>query len=237
MEIVTTVAMLMGRLFHSMGLLSKGDVVKVDRPTLVGEFIGQTEKNVSNILKRARGNVLFVDEAYALFADKDDSRDYGRRVVESLLTVLAEPDPDMLVIFAGYKDDMERLMSMNDGLKGRFPHEFHFTDFNADELTLIGKNLLEKNGYELLPETEACMKNVAGQMLLKKDKKFANARWMTDFVNVRILKFMARRVTSIAKPQKTDYQQVLKEDVLNAWQELCQKSAEKPTTNRIGFVA
>ena len=233
----TTVAMLMGRLFHSMGLLSKGDVVKVDRPTLVGEFIGQTEKNVSNILKRARGNVLFVDEAYALFADKDDSRDYGRRVVESLLTVLAEPDPDMLVIFAGYKDDMERLMSMNDGLKGRFPHEFHFTDFNADELTLIGKNLLEKNGYELLPETEACMKNVAGQMLLKKDKKFANARWMTDFVNVRILKFMARRVTSIAKPQKTDYQQVLKEDVLNAWQELCQKSAEKPTTNRIGFVA
>ena len=233
----TTVAMLMGRLFHSMGLLSKGDVVKVDRPTLVGEFIGQTEKNVSNILKCARGNVLFVDEAYALFADKDDSRDYGRRVVESLLTVLAEPDPDILVIFAGYKDDMERLMSMNDGLKGRFPHEFHFTDFNADELTLIGKNLLEKNGYELLPETEACMKNVAGEMLLKKDKKFANARWMTDFVNVRILKFMARRVTSIAKPQKTDYQQVLKEDVLNAWQELCQKSAEKPTTNRIGFVA
>ena len=233
----TTVAMLMGKLFHSMGLLSKGDVVKVDRPSLVGEFIGQTEKNVSNILKRARGNVLFVDEAYALFADKDDSRDYGRRVVESLLTVLAEPDPDMLIIFAGYKDDMERLMSMNDGLKGRFPHEFHFSDFNADELTLIGKNLLEKNGYELPSDTEACLKNVVGQMLSKKNKKFANARWITDFVNVGILKFMARRVTSIAKPQKADYQQVRKEDVLNAWQELCQKSAEKPNGKRIGFVA
>ena len=233
----TTVAMLMGKVFHAMGLLSKGDVVKVDRASLVGEYIGQTEKNVSGILKQARGNVLFVDEAYALFSDKDDSRDYGKRVVETLLSVLAEPNPDILVIFAGYKEDIERLMSMNDGLKGRFPHEFFFPDFTADELTLIGRNLLEKNGYVLLPETEACMKSVVNQMLLRKDKKFANARWMTDFVNVQVLKHTARRVTAIAKPQKKDYQLVLKEDVLAAWQELCQKQAKNPDAKRIGFVA
>ena len=233
----TTVAMLMGRLFHAMGVLSKGDVVKVDRSSLVGEYIGQTEKNVNEVLERARGNVLFVDEAYTLFTDKEDARDFGQRVLEVLLTVLSEPDPDMVVIFAGYKNDIERLMTKNDGLKGRFPHHFDFPDYNEDELTLIGKNLLLRDGYLLSKETEECIRNVTAEMLKTKDKKFANARWMNDFVEVGILKQMAIRVTSIAKPQKKDYQQVLKEDVLNAWQEMNQKTAEKSKMKRIGFVA
>lgn len=130
----TTVAQLLGKVFHALGILSKGEAITTGRNELVGTYIGQTEEKVNKLLERARGNILFIDEAYNLYTDSDDHRDYGSRIIEGLLPVLAEPHPDMIIVLAGYEDEMERMLQSNPGLKGRFSYRLHFEDYSADEL-------------------------------------------------------------------------------------------------------
>lgn len=178
----TTVARWMGKIFHSLGLLSKGEVITTERSQLVGRYIGETEKNMQELLKSARGNVLFIDEAYTLCDTLDDRKDYGNHVIESLLTVLAEPHPDMLVIMAGYADEMERLMRMNQGLKGRFPYTFRFEDYNADELLEIARRFLSGRGYALCREAEVRLREVVENVLADKDRHFSNVRWIKQFL-------------------------------------------------------
>ena len=139
----TTVARMMGKIYHSLGLLSKGEVLCLDRAKIIGRYLGETEDNMKRFLKEAQGNVLFIDEAYTLYSTHDDN-DYGRKAVECLLNVLSQKDPDMLIIFAGYKNEMDKLMSMNPGLVGRFPYRFHFSDYTADELFDNGSICLNK---------------------------------------------------------------------------------------------
>ena len=193
----TTVARLLGRIYRALGLLSKGEVISTERRELVGEYIGQTEEKMNAILRRARGNVLFIDEAYSLCTDSDDRRDYGRHVVESLLSVLTEPHPDMVVVLAGYDDEMDRLMQSNPGLKSRFPYKFHFADYTADELMQIAGLTLERGGYRLTPEAGELLRDTVENALAHKDRFFANARWVNRFVTSGILPAMARRVMAM----------------------------------------
>ena len=123
----TTVAKMIGRIYHSLGILSKGDVVVAERGTLVGRYIGETEQKMQQVLEQARGNVLFIDEAYTLCDSTDDRKDYGYRVIECLLTVMAEDNPDMTVIMAGYGREMDRMLQANQGLRGRFAHCLHLS--------------------------------------------------------------------------------------------------------------
>ena len=134
----TTVAKMVGKIYHALGQLSTGEVIVTGRSQLVGRFIGETEKNMQEILERARGNVLFIDEAYTLYDGASDHKDFGFRVLESLLAVLALEHADILVIFAGYEKEMKAMMDANLGLWGRFPHQFHFEDYSVDELLQIG---------------------------------------------------------------------------------------------------
>ena len=133
----TTVARLVGKMYHQMGLLSKGHTVETCRTNLVGEYLGHTEKNTKEAIEEARGGVLFIDEAYTLIEGGSDTKDYGKEVINALLTVLSEPNPDMIVILAGYEDKMKKLLKSNPGLKDRFPLRFHFEDYTADELSEI----------------------------------------------------------------------------------------------------
>lgn len=236
----TTVARLLGRIYRALGLLSKGEVISTERRELVGEYIGQTEEKMNAILRRARGNVLFIDEAYSLCTDSDDRRDYGRHVVESLLSVLTEPHPDMVVVLAGYDDEMERLMQSNPGLKSRFPYKFHFDDYTADELMQIAGLTLERGGYRLTPEARELLRDTVENALAHKDRFFANARWVNRFVTSGILPAMARRVMAmdVAGKDVELYCTVERADVAEAIRLRATASASDAKSRpRIGFKA
>lgn len=190
----TTVAKKIGRVFHALGLLSKGDVIVTERTQLVGNYLGDTERNMQRVLEQARGNVLFIDEAYTLCSNLDDRRDFGRRVIEALLTVLSQPNPDMLIILAGYKKEMDRMMLVNQGLEGRFPYKFHFDDYSEDELMQIAVNLLAKSDYKLLPDADEALRAGIRNACANKDAHFSNARWVQQLVMDGVVSAMSSRV-------------------------------------------
>ena len=235
----TTVARLLGKIYHALGLLSKGEVIATERRELVGEYIGQTEEKLNALLQRARGNVLFIDEAYSLCTDTDDRRDYGHRVVEGLLSVLTEPRPDMLIVLAGYEEEMERLLQSNPGLRSRFPYHYRFADYNADELMQIALRLLERDDYRLTPEAEALLRDTIEDTLSHKDRYFANARWMNQFILSGVLPAMARRVmTGEGREDVEVYQTIERADVEEAIRRQASLAATtKNARPRIGFRA
>lgn len=244
----TTVAKLLGKIYHSLGLLSKGDVVFVDRTKIVGRYIGETEENMKQILKEAQGNVLFIDEAYTLYS-KDDERDFGRHAIESLLDVLARKNPDMLIVFAGYEKEMDALLSMNQGLEGRFPYRFRFPDYTADELMQIAERLLQKDEYELTPEASALLLQTIRQAVHDhslqapgsgRADSFAGARWIEQFVSNGIITAFADRITSsphIHVTGKAAYQRIEAADVRAAAERFCNRNAAMKRRAAIGFCA
>ena len=190
----TTVARSLGKIYHSLGLLSKGEVIAVDRTRLVGQYIGQTEENMKTILDEAKGNVLFIDEAYNLSVGSDDRKDFGARVLDSLLTVLTQPNPDMLIVFAGYPKEMDAMLSSNPGLAGRFPYKYHFEDYTADQLLDIARHLLEREEFVLTDEAAAVMQESVKTIVSSKQPNFGNARWVEQFVRNGIIPAMADRL-------------------------------------------
>lgn len=210
----TTVAKMVGKIYHALGQLSKGEVIVTGRSQLVGRFIGETEKNMQEILERARGNVLFIDEAYTLYDGASDHKDFGFRVLESLLAVLALEHADILVIFAGYEKEMKAMMDANLGLWGRFPHQFHFEDYSVDELLQIGYDLLDKKGYVLTNGARSVLKETVVHVCEHKDSYFSNARWMGQLITNGVLPAMAERVfRSTPSEDKRLYQTIEEEDV------------------------
>lgn len=190
----TTVARLVGEIYHDMGLLSSGHTVEVCRSGLVGEYIGHTESRMKEILEQARGGVLFIDEAYTLVSHNRESNDFGKEVIHALLPVLSEPNPDMIVILAGYEEKMQTLLRSNPGLKERFPLKFYFDDYSADELYEIALRLLHKRKFVLTCEAGLRLKKVIAQATAQRDENFGNGRWVHNLVEQGIVKSMARRI-------------------------------------------
>ncbi len=178
----TTVAKMMGKLYKKMGLLTKGHVTEVDRVDLVGEYIGQTAPKVKTVIEKARGGVLFIDEAYSLARSNDDSKDFGREVVEILLKEMSNGPGDLAVIVAGYPKEMKHFMDSNPGLKSRFKLYFEFSDYLPQELSEIAKYASQEKGVVL---TEGAKKRV-DEMIIEafrnRDRTFGNARFVFDLV-------------------------------------------------------
>ena len=210
----TTVARKLGKIYRALGLLSKGEVIAVDRTRLVGRYIGDTEDNMKHIFEEAKGNVLFIDEAYTLYDGANDRKDFGARVIDSLLTVLTQPNPDMLVIFAGYPKEMEAMLDTNPGLAGRFPYRYQFDDYSADQLMEIARHLLERDAYILTDEAARAMQEAISQTLSMKSPNFGNARWIDQFVNNGIIPAMADRIFTVGT---LDLQHIEAEDVEKAF--------------------
>lgn len=147
----TTVADFIGEIFHKMGLLEKGHVIRTDRSKLVGKWLGETEQKTEAAIEAAKGGVLFIDEAYSLFTnDKDgDKRDFGNRVIETLLPKLSDDNFGTIVILAGYPAEMKLLLESNPGLQSRFPFTFHFEDYSPEELLEIADLTIQREGYEI----------------------------------------------------------------------------------------
>ena len=234
----TTVARMLGKAYHSLGLLSRGEVIAVDRTRLVGRYIGETEENMKTMLEEARGNVLFIDEAYTLYDGGGDRKDFGARVIDSLLTVLTQPNPDMLIIFAGYEKEMDAMLQTNPGLFGRFPYKFRFADYDADELLEIARRLLDREEFVLTDEAQAALQKAIVQTYAERNKNFSNARWVENFVKDGILNAMADRVSAVSAPAATVlYQTIEASDVQSAYEKFNPRTVELHPRHQIGFSA
>ena len=237
----TTVAKLVGKIYHSLGLLSKGNVIVTERSKLVGRYLGETERNMMAVLEQAKGNVLFIDEAYSL-CDNDDGnrRDFGCRVLESLLTVLAQKDPDMIVILAGYEKEMEQMLELNPGMKGRFPYKFSFEDYSADELFQIAGKLLERSAYVLTTEAACLLRETLQETVDHKDAFFHNARWVEQYILDGVISAMSDRLVhaSLCLENREVFQTIEVQDIEKAYQKMKLKpSGVSMPRKRIGFVA
>jgi probable Rubsico expression protein CbbX len=169
----TTVAMRMAQILHRLGYVRKGHLVAVTRDDLVGQYIGHTAPKTKEILKRAMGGVLFIDEAYYLYRPENE-RDYGQEAIEILLQVMENQRDDLVVILAGYKDRMERFFHSNPGLSSRIAHHLDFPDYSADELMAIAKLILQQSQYRFSPEAELAFQDYIARRITQ--PHFANAR-------------------------------------------------------------
>ena len=195
---------------------------------------------MSKLLKRAKGNVLFIDEAYALCDTTEDRKDFGYHVIEALLPVMAAPNPDMIVILAGYADEMERLMAANQGLKGRFAHHLHFDDYTAGELMQIAHNLLAEHQYILADGAQVLLRSIVERVVAHKDCYFGNARWIKQFIESGILPAMASRVMhrlQATEPDRALLTSIEKDDVEAAERIYAPRQVALCPRPRIGFVA
>lgn len=190
----TTVAELIGEIYYGMGVLSSGHLVEVDRSKLVGQFLGDTEKNTLNAIKSAAGGVLFIDEAYNLFTNDPDRRDFGHRVIETLLTYLSMEQTNMIVVLAGYTVEMEHLLQSNPGLKSRFSYIFHFNDYTPEQLMKIGGFVMKKEQYKITPEAEKKLTQYVINAYNNKDEHFGNGRFITRLLTTKIIPSVSDRL-------------------------------------------
>ena len=146
----TTVAMRMAQILHRLGYVRKGHLVAVTRDDLVGQYIGHTAPKTREILKKAMGGVLFIDEAYYLYRPENE-RDYGQEAIEILLQVMENQRDDLVVVVAGYEDRMNTFFKSNPGLSSRIAHHLAFPDYQRDELLEIGDRMLDGLGYRFGP--------------------------------------------------------------------------------------
>ncbi|AWB09274.1 CbbX protein (plasmid) [Azospirillum humicireducens] len=169
----TTVARRMAGLLHGLGYIRRDHVVSVTRDDLVGQYIGHTAPKTKEVLKRAMGGVLFIDEAYYLYRPENE-RDYGQEAIEILLQVMEDNRDDLVVILAGYRDRMEVFFRSNPGMASRIAHHVDFPDYEAAELLEIARLMTEGMQYRLAPEAERAM----GDYILRRmaQPRFANAR-------------------------------------------------------------
>lgn len=179
----TTVAQMMGKLYQKMGLLTKGHVVEADRVDMVGEYIGQTAPKVKAIIEKARGGVLFIDEAYSLARANDDSKDFGREVVEILVKEMSNGPGDLAVIVAGYPKEMKYFIDSNPGLRSRFKHFFEFKDYMPQELSQIAEIAAEEKEVTIEPKAKVMLDEVIVDAYRSRDRSFGNARFVYDLVD------------------------------------------------------
>ncbi len=176
----TTVAMRMAEILHRLGYVRKGQLVVATRDDLVGQYIGHTAPKTKEVLKRAMGGVLFVDEAYYLYKPENE-RDYGAEAIEILLQVMENQREDLVVIFAGYKDRMDTFFASNPGLSSRVANHIDFPDYSAEELQAIAHLMLEKLNYDF---TESAERAFAEYVALRMAQpQFANARSIRNAID------------------------------------------------------
>ena len=171
--VTTTVGLKMADILFQLGYIQKGHLLTVTRDDLVGQYIGHTAPKTKEVLKKAMGGVLFIDEAYYLYKP-DNERDYGSEAIEILLQVMENQREDLVVILAGYKEPMDKFYESNPGLSSRIANHIDFPDYTVEELLRISKMMLDEQQYQLTPEAEVALTQYI--KLRKGRPLFANAR-------------------------------------------------------------
>ncbi|MEG0755984.1 MAG: AAA family ATPase, partial [Oscillospiraceae bacterium] len=207
----TTVARLLAKIYRAIGVLSKGQLVEVDRSGLVAGFVGQTALKTGEVIQKALGGVLFIDEAYALVS-QDSPNDFGHEAIEVLLKGMEDHRKDLIVIVAGYTELMGKFISSNPGLESRFNKYFYFDDYAGGELLEIFKSMCEKNGYTLDGETEAFARDAFQKLYEERDENFGNARDVRNIFEAGVSR-QSNRVAAMESPKKEDLMSLKVEDL------------------------
>ena len=173
----TTVARIVGRIYKDLGVLKKGHTVETDRAGLVGEYVGKTGPKTDTVISQALDGVLFIDEAYSLVPESGNGSDYGQEAISTILKRMEDYRDRLVVIVAGYKNEMKRFIDSNPGLQSRFNRYIDFPDYSPKELTDIFKMYMKKNQYTMSHETEAYLKTRFEYAVEHKDRNFGNARY------------------------------------------------------------
>lgn len=176
----TTVARLLAQIYHELGVLSKGQLIEVDRSGLVGGYVGQTAIKTQGVIQQALGGVLFIDEAYTL-ARGNDSNDYGQEAIDTILKAMEDHRDDLVVIVAGYPDLMERFVNSNPGLKSRFNKYIYFEDYTPEELLEIFDSMCKKSGLIATKNARDLVLKHFEEEYANRDKTFANGREVRNF--------------------------------------------------------
>lgn len=193
----TTVALRMADILHRLGYVRQGHLVAVTRDDLVGQYIGHTAPKTKEVLKKAMGGVLFIDEAYYLYRPENE-RDYGQEAIEILLQVMENQREDLVVILAGYKEKMDRFFQSNPGMRSRIAHHIDFPDYTPEELLAIGKLMLSQQNYRLSPEAEEVFKDYIRRRMQM--PHFANARSIRNALDRARLRQANRLFASGGRP-------------------------------------
>ena len=196
----TTVAMRMAEILHRLGYLRQGHLVAVTRDDLVGQYIGHTAPKTKEILKKAMGGVLFIDEAYYLYRPENE-RDYGQEAIEILLQVMENQRDDLVVILAGYKDRMDRFFQSNPGMSSRIAHHIDFPDYAIDELLAISELMLGRMQYRLSEQAKDTLRAYIARRITRPN--FANARSLRNALDRARLRH-ANRLFEAAAPVGAD---------------------------------
>jgi SpoVK/Ycf46/Vps4 family AAA+-type ATPase len=179
----TTVAKQLGRIYKAMGLLTRGHVHEVDRADLVGEFIGQTAPRAKKAIEKARGGILFIDEAYSLYRGEDDSKDFGKEVIEIVIKEMSDGPGNIAIVVAGYPDEMRTFIESNPGMKSRFNHYFNFQDYVPEELMEIAELGIKNRSLKATDPTRAYLFTKLTQAYRDRDRTFGNARFVLSVID------------------------------------------------------
>lgn len=210
----TTVVKLLGNIFHSMGLLSKGHVHSVDASDLISEFIRQTGKKTTEAIEKARGGILFIDEAYMLFK-KDSNGDFGPEAIAELITEMSDGKGDLAIMVAGYPKEMDAFIQSNPGLKSRFKHHFHFNDYTPEELLEIAFFAAKQKNISLDKSASEKLLKIITAAYRDRDRTFGNARFVYALIDEAKMN-MGIRIVNHYDPEKLDKKTlswVLAEDI------------------------
>jgi len=211
----TTVARILSELYRAIGVLSKGQLVEVDRSGLVAGFVGQTAIKTSDVVKSALGGILFIDEAYALAPDVGSGNDFGRESIETLLKLMEDHRDDLVVIVAGYSGPMERFVTSNPGLESRFNRFFMFEDYNSDQLYEIFNSMCVKSEYVLTEDAVEYAHEHFRMLYEFRDENFGNARHVRNFFE-NIVSVHSDRVSALSDHTRDDLMTALREDLEKA---------------------
>src|SRR4051812_31605751 len=197
----TTVAMRMAEILHRLGYVRKGHLVSVTRDDLVGQYIGHTAPKTKEVLKKAMGGVLFIDEAYYLYRPENE-RDYGQEAIEILLQVMENQRDDLVVILAGYRDRMDTFFRSNPGLSSRIAHHIDFPDYTADELLAITRRMAQQLNYRFDDAAVDALREYVERRLAQ--PHFANARSMRNALDRARLRQASRLFDDATGPVDAD---------------------------------
>ena len=210
----TTVARIVSRIYKDLGILKKGHLVETDRSGLIGQYVGQTAPRVNQMCDSALGGVLFIDEAYAI-TQSDAGADYGKEAVATLLKRMEDDRDRLVVIVAGYTNEMKKFIDTNPGLQSRFNRYIHFPDYTADELYRIFRMYLKKNQYAITKEAAAFLKERLEYVVENKDRNFGNARYVRNIFE-KAIQCQANRIAKAGKVSDQELVEITLADIKNA---------------------
>ncbi|TBL80206.1 stage V sporulation protein K [Paenibacillus thalictri] len=208
----TTVARMIAKLFQTMGVLSKGHLIEVERADLVGEYIGHTAQKTRDMVKKALGGILFIDEAYSLA--RGGEKDFGKEAIDTLVKAMEDHKNQFILILAGYSEEMEFFLRTNPGLPSRFPIQIDFPDYTVDQLMQIAELMIKEREYVLVPQTEMKLRQHITQEKMNDSMSFSNARYVRNIIEKAMRHHAVRLLNQhTQQPSRQELMTIRPEDV------------------------